>query len=108
MVAVGLDIEGGFDARPLAAKFWIGADGEFVLRILGLRFDQVFVGAFLNVEFVVGHGSADGFVRRFRQQVDEKTVPGVQAFSLFQSRRQSASTSWTLNGQSVVGTNIQL
>ena len=25
MVAVGLDIEGGFDARPLAAKFWIGA-----------------------------------------------------------------------------------
>jgi hypothetical protein len=62
---------------------WIGFDGEFVLRILGLRFDQVFVGAFLNVEFVVGHGGADGFVRRFRQQVNEKTVPGVQAFSLF-------------------------
>jgi hypothetical protein len=34
----------------------IGVDGEFVLGILGLRFDQVFVGAFLNVEFVVGLG----------------------------------------------------
>ena len=58
-------------------------DGEFVLGILGLRFDQVFVGAFLNVVFVAGHGSADGFVRRFRQQVDEKAVPGVQALFPF-------------------------
>jgi len=77
MVAVGLDIEGRFDARPLAAKFWIGADREFVLRIFRLRFDQIFVGAFLNVEFVVGQGSANGFVWWVRQQVDEKTVPGV-------------------------------
>ena len=85
MVAIGLDIEGGFDARPLAAKLWTGVDGEFVLGILGLRFDKVFIGAFLNVKFVVGHRRADGFVRWFRQQVNEKTVPGVQAFSLFQS-----------------------
>jgi hypothetical protein len=63
MVGVGLDIEGRFEPRPLVAKFWIGADGEFVLRIFRLRFDKVFVGAFLNVEFVVGHGSANGFVR---------------------------------------------
>ena len=77
MVAVVLDVEGCFDARPLAAKFWIGADGEFVLRIFRLGFDKVFVGAFLNVEFVVGHGSANGFIWWVRQQVDEKTVPGV-------------------------------
>ncbi len=63
MVGVGLDIEGRFEPSPLAAKLRIGADGEFVLRIFRLRFDKVFVGAFLNVEFVVGHGSANGFVR---------------------------------------------
>jgi len=85
MVAVGLDIEGRFDARPLAAKLWIGADGEFVLRILGLRFDKIFVGAFLNVEFVAGHSRTDGFVRWLRKQVNEQPVPHVQAFSLFQS-----------------------
>ena len=85
VVAVGLDIEGGFEARPLAAKLWIGVDGEFVLRIFGLGFDKVFVSAFLDVEFVAGHSSADGFVRWFRQQLDEETVPGVQASSLFQS-----------------------
>ena len=84
MVAVGLDIESTLDARPLAAKLWGGADGKFVLRILGLSFDKVFVGAFLNVEFVVGHGSADRFVRWFGQQLDEQSEPGVQAFSLFQ------------------------
>src|ERR1019366_479734 len=85
IVAVGLDIESGFEARPLAAKLWIGVDREFVLSIFGLRFDKIFIGAFLNMEFVAGHSSANGFVRRFRQQVNEKTVPGVQAFSLFQS-----------------------
>ncbi|MCX6907856.1 MAG: hypothetical protein NTY01_07425, partial [Verrucomicrobia bacterium] len=87
MVAVGLDIECSFDACPLAAKFWIGADGKFVLGILGLRSDKVLVGALLNMEFMVGHGSADVFVRRFRQQVYEKTLPGVQAFSLFQNSK---------------------
>ena len=85
MVAVGLDVEGGFDALPLSAKFWIGVDGEFVLGIFGLSLDNVFVGAFLNVAFVIGHSSADGFVRWLRQQFDEKTVTLVQAFSLFQS-----------------------
>ena len=84
MVAIGLDIEGGFDARPLAAKLWIGLDGELVLRVFGLRFDKVFVAAGLNVQFVIGHGSANGFVRWCRQQVDEKPKPGVQGFSLFQ------------------------
>jgi hypothetical protein len=39
------------------------------------------------VEFVAGHSRADSFVRRFRQQFDEKTMPHVQAFSLFQSRK---------------------
>lgn len=77
MVAVGLDIECGFDARPLAAKLWRGADGQFGLRIFGLRFDKVFVGALLNVVFVVSHGSADGFSRWFRQQLDEQPVPGI-------------------------------
>jgi hypothetical protein len=69
----------------LAAKFWIGDDCEFVLRVLGLRLDRVFIGSLLNVEFVVGHSIADGFVGRFRQQFDEETVAGVQAFSIFQS-----------------------
>jgi hypothetical protein len=87
MVAVGLNVEGGFDARPLAAKLGVGADGEFVLGIFGLRFDNVLVGAFLNVEFMVGHCSADGFVRWFRQQLDEKPVLGVQAFSLTEACR---------------------
>jgi len=68
----------------LATKFWIRADGEFVLRIFGLRFDNVFVYAFLNAEFVVGHNPTDRFVRRFRQQVREEEVPGVQALSLIQ------------------------
>ena len=62
MVGVGLDIEGGFDARPLAAKFWIGFDGEFVLRIFGLSFDQVFVGTLLNVMFVARNSIANGLV----------------------------------------------
>src|SRR5665213_457581 len=75
MVAVDLDIEDSFDARPLTAKFWIGADGEFVLRIFRLCFDQVFVDAFLNVVFMAGHSIADGVVRWVRQKVDEKTVP---------------------------------
>ena len=87
MVAVGLDIEGGLDARPLAAKLRVGFDGEFVLCIFGLRFDQIFVGAFLNLELVVGHRSADDIIWRFGQQVNEQPVPGIQAFSLFQSRQ---------------------
>jgi hypothetical protein len=44
VVAVILDIEGFLDARPLPAKFWFVADGNFVLRILGLRLDEIFVG----------------------------------------------------------------
>ena len=63
---------------------WFAADGEFVLGVFGLRLDQVFVGAFLNVEFVVGYRGADGVVRRLRQQVNEETVAGVEALSLFQ------------------------
>ena len=39
MVAVGLNVEGRFDARQLAAKFRICFDGQFVLGIFGLRFD---------------------------------------------------------------------
>ncbi len=67
MVAVFLDIKGRLDARPLLTKLWLVADGNFILRILGLRFDQIFVGAFLNMKFVVGHRNADGVIRRFGQ-----------------------------------------
>ena len=85
MVTVGLDIECSFDAFPLAAKFWIVADGKFVLGIFGLRFDKVFVDALLNVVFVVGHSIADVVAWRFRQQINEKTAPGIQAFPLVQN-----------------------
>jgi hypothetical protein len=83
------NIKGGlrFEARPLLAKLWIVAYGNFILRILGLRFDQVFVGAFLNMEFVVGHRRADGIIGWFGQQVYEQPVPGVQVFPLFQNRQ---------------------
>jgi hypothetical protein len=55
VVAVVLDIECRLDARPLPAKLRVVANGNFILRILGLRFDQIFVGAFLNMKFVVGY-----------------------------------------------------
>ena len=70
---VGLNIERNLDARPLAAKVWIGANGKFVLRVLGLCFDEVFVDAFLNIFFVVGNGGTDGsrVLVGFRQQFYE-------------------------------------
>jgi len=71
-----------------------------------LRFDQIFVGAFLNLELVVGHRSADDIIWRFGQQVNEQPVPEFRRFPFSRAVRQSSSTSWTLNGQSVVGTNI--
>ena len=66
---------------------WIVAYGNFILSILGLRFDQIFVGAFLNMEFVVGHRHADGIIGRFGQQVYEQPVSGVQVFPFFQNRQ---------------------
>jgi len=87
MVALRLNVEGRFNAPPLAAKFRIGFDGQFVLCIFGLRFDQVFVSAGLNMEFVGGDSGANGFVRRLRQKFDKEAVAGVEALSIFQSSK---------------------
>lgn len=84
-ILIVFNLESIFYARPLTAQFGIRFDGEFVLGILALRFDEIFVGAFLDVEFVVGHRRADGFVRRFRQQFNEQPVMCVQTFPFFQN-----------------------
>ena len=60
VVAEGFDIEFNFDVRPLLTKFGIGADGNFVLGILGLCLHQIFVGAGLDMEFVVRHLRPEG------------------------------------------------
>lgn len=66
VVAVGRNIENLFNLRPLAAEFRMGADSEFILRVLGLSFYEARVIANLNLEFVFGHRGADGFIWRRR------------------------------------------
>ena len=70
----------------VAAKFIVIAVWTLAMTlfIFGLGFDEIFVAAFLDLKFVAGHGGADGFGRRLRQQFNDQPMPGIQAFPLFQ------------------------
>ena len=85
MVAEGIDTEFGFDTCPLPAKFRIGLNRDFVLRIFRFCLDEVFVGSGLNVKLVIRHRKTDFFIGRLRQHVDQKLVTGIQSLSLFQN-----------------------
>lgn len=88
IVGVWQDIEGGFDACPLALQLWVSLDGEFGLGELGLRINEVFVAAALDVSLVIGHRRTDGFSGWCRQHVDDEALLSAQAFALFQGSKK--------------------